>query len=93
MPVKGEKDTMKPLSYVIIILILVLSACKKTHHSSAAAGEWQLIQKDWSIGAGSWTLAPKQLQGHRNFCTVYGIHARDQRAGALYIVWVLYDPQ
>jgi hypothetical protein len=49
---------MKPLSYVIVICTLVLSACKKAHTSSAAAGEWQLIQKDWSLGAGSWTLAP-----------------------------------
>lgn len=58
MPVKEEKDSMKPLSYSVIIFILVLSACKKTHTSSASAGGWLLIKKDWSVGAGSWTASP-----------------------------------
>jgi hypothetical protein len=57
MLVKREKDSMKLLSYAAVIFIL-LSACKKTHTSNASTGEWRLIQKDWSIGPGSWTLTP-----------------------------------
>lgn len=55
-----KPDSMKPLSYssIIFILILTLSACKKAHTSSASAGEWQLIQKYWSIGVGSWSSTP-----------------------------------
>ena len=56
--VSRQMTSMKTSPFRAIVPIIALFACTKSASTTTAAGNWQLIQKNYSLGPGNRTVAP-----------------------------------
>ncbi|HLK31355.1 MAG TPA: hypothetical protein VKT28_22440 [Puia sp.] len=49
---------MKALFCFVIIIVSGLFSCKKSSSDASIVNQWQLVQENWSIGAGSGVTKP-----------------------------------
>src|SRR5436309_11632504 len=63
MHVNGEIGNMKNILFFVLAFIVVLGACRKSGLNSssldsAGTTKWQLVQKNWAVGASYGIMVP-----------------------------------